>query len=60
MKKVYELTIGIDTETDTIDFIEEHVTTDKPSFTIGEVDIGEIYDEETLDLIAKSYVLAES
>lgn len=60
MKKVYKLTIVYDTEKEVIEFFEENTLKDKPSFTIGEVDISELYDEETLELIDKSYVLAES
>lgn len=60
MKKVYELVIVYDTESEEIKFIDETTTADKPSFTIGNVDITEYYDEDILKLIDECYVLGES
>ena len=60
MKKVYNLTIIYDTESDVIEFVDEVITTERPSFTIGNVDVSEVCDSEILDLIDKSHVLGET
>ena len=60
MKKVYKLVIVFDTDTEEIDFLDENVNTERPSFTIGDVDVADICDDEILDLINESYVLAEA
>jgi hypothetical protein len=60
MKKIYNLQIAFDTETETVEHIQEWVDEIKVCAMLGDIDLANYFDEETLNRIAESYDIGEA
>lgn len=58
--KTYYLEIIVDTETDEVVLIDEEVVTERPSYIVGEYDLADYFDKESLDYMEKNYICGES
>tara|TARA_R100000458_G_C8261137_1_gene236633 strand:- start:1152 stop:1346 length:195 start_codon:yes stop_codon:yes gene_type:complete len=59
--KTYILTIEYNEETEEVEYIGEELLDDNdPVFTIGEIDLADIFDRDTLKLIKNCYEIGES
>ena len=59
--KTYILTIEYNEDTEEIEYMSEEIVNDEEStFFVGEIDLADIFDKESLKLIAESYIIGES
>ena len=58
--KTYILTIEYNEDTEEIEYISEEIVGDEDSFMIGDIDLADIWDKESLELISDSYIIGES
>lgn len=58
--KTYVLTIEYNEETEEIEYLTEEILEDHTAFYIGDVDVSEYWDEETLELLKDGYIYGES
>ncbi len=59
MKK-YILTIKYDEDKDTVEYLQEEIVSDEPSFYYGDIDLGDYWDDETIEMLRDVYILGES
>ena len=60
--RIYTLTIVYNKETEEIEYISEEIEGDEKEMLLerGVVDMGDYFDEETLELITGSYIVGEA
>ena len=60
--RIYTLTIGYNKETEEIEYISEEIEGDEKEMLLerGVVDMGDYFDEETMELITGSYIVGEA
>ena len=59
--KTYILTIEYNEETEEIEYLREEIVGDEENvFIMGDIDLADIWDKESLELIADSYIIGES
>tara|TARA_R100000808_G_scaffold11947_1_gene30203 strand:+ start:6508 stop:6699 length:192 start_codon:yes stop_codon:yes gene_type:complete len=61
-KKTYLLTIEYDSDTDTIEYLQEEILEDDSleTKTLGAIDLESRFDKETLDYIREHYIVGET
>jgi hypothetical protein len=59
-KKIYHLEICFDDSTSKIEYIKEYIDASNLSVVVGEVDLSDYFDDETLKLIEDCYVVGDS
>jgi hypothetical protein len=61
-KKTYLLTIEYDSETDTIEYLQEEVLEDNTinTNTLGFIDLEDKFDKKMLDYIREHYIVGET
>ena len=59
MKK-YILTIKYDEDEDTVEYLQEEIVSDESSFYYGDIDLGDYWDDETIEMLKDVYILGES
>ena len=60
--RIYTLTIVYNKETEEIEYISEEIEGDEKEMLLerGVVDMGDYFDEETMELITGSYIVGEA
>ena len=60
--RIYTLTIVYNKETEEIEYISEEIEGDEKEMMLerGVVDMGDYFDEETMELITGSYIVGEA
>ncbi len=60
MLKTYTLTIMYDDEADEVEYISQEIERDNRYFKIGDIEITDYWDEESINMISKMYDIGES
>jgi len=55
MKKIYNLQIAFNTDSDEVEYVSEWIDEYHVTAMLGEIDLADYFDEKTLNLIAESY-----
>jgi hypothetical protein len=59
MKK-YILTIAYNESTEEIEYLQEEIVTDDDTFYYGDIDMGEYWDDETINWLKGIYIIGEA
>jgi len=57
--KTYILTISYNEDTDEVEYLTEEVLCDDTIVELGELDMSEYFDEETIEMIDNEYIVGE-
>jgi hypothetical protein len=58
--KRYILEIAYNDETEEIEYLTEEILHEDTTFYYGDIDLGEYFDEETMELLKDGYIIGDS
>ena len=58
--KRYVLEIAYNDETEEIEYLTEEIVVEENTFYYGDIDLGEYFDEETMELLKDGYIIGDS